>query len=667
MHSLSASFACRSLDNISCYIFGSSAEGTTTHGLDSDRALVKVAEDNPVVTNIAEAQQYRRCFLLVQDSNTPPGYAKLQRVYNGVPVIRSSDSISIEDAEEKVIFISLAEQFGAQVIHGPAVSRKEQINASDVDAYRCRTWPACASEWLTRRRYHNWPSQEQIDKCKTLGCFLMKAGHPRSDEKRLQWRISFALQERLLVTEFNAVQLKCYVLLKMINIEKIPNTIGEKLPSSYHFKTCMFYMIENTPAEFWREENLLVCLHQCLRQMLECVERGECSNYFMPGENMLDGRICVQMQNKLGDVLRRILAAEFKFLLDIRSDELGNNFQKALSQRVLDPKKLASMPRQRFNQYLYHIYQVVSCLLHNRNMMFTLNGYVDIGNICKFASCLYKKKYRLQTMSRVTEHSQTETREAISLLLPYVDITLMSVLVVAARRMSSSNELILSLLTSEKWHMISLESDMFSSKLKQASLLYMLGYYELSLEILLGLEDKIGQGIVSFCDCKGAETAKTVQGDVRESTSEVLLHQAILCVVYLPAERDLTPSPLCYEMDRSAGSQSDDKEAWYEWAVVDGKVLLYFLLYLNHRHLGMEAHAANDIDNIRWVMEPDTNIRHKETAYNILGWIHWDNGRIDIAVDCFQKSMALQPTHNAGLWQLASILSAVINTVFLRL
>ena len=300
------------------------------------------------MTNISEAQHYQDCVLLVQDSKTPPGYAKLQRVCYGVLGTGTmfneqcgySPCIDAEDRACIYLQIALGPD---QVRHGPAVSEHKILCAASdyVPALRCRSWPACAFEWLVRQRHHNWPSQEQIDQCKTLGCFFVSVGHPCSKEKHIQYRISFSLQERLLVTAFNAVQLKCYILLKMIKREKIHTTLGEKSLTSYHFKTCMLYMIENTPAEFWRKKNLLVCLYHCLKKMLECVETGECPNYFIPEENMFEGKISKQMQQKLCDILNRILAADFKFLVHIKSDDLGKEFEEALlSQGYLSQEKV---------------------------------------------------------------------------------------------------------------------------------------------------------------------------------------------------------------------------------------------------------------------------------------------------------------------------------------
>ena len=207
-------------------------------------------------------------------------------------------------------------------------------------------------------------------------------------------------------------------------------------------------------------------------------------------------------------------------------------------------------------------------MLHNRNEIFDSCQNIDFQ---AFVSKLFETKCKLQTTSRVTEHSPSETREALSLLLPHVDITWMSLQIVEAKRNSKSNECIFNLLTSENWHMISLESDKFSSKLKQASLMHMLGYYDLSLDILLGLQDNFQLEPYCYCDCKREpHTPKCVTVDppllplTASNICKGLLQHVIPCVVYLPAERDLTPSALCYEMDRSITSPPDDKEGWYD-------------------------------------------------------------------------------------------------------
>lgn len=82
-----------------------------------------------------------------------------------------------------------------------------------------------------------------------LGFLVVSASHPESDEKEFQCRISFPEQERLLVTQFNSVQLMCYILLKIIKNEVVKKKIKEDTLTTYHCKTCMLYMLETTPRE----------------------------------------------------------------------------------------------------------------------------------------------------------------------------------------------------------------------------------------------------------------------------------------------------------------------------------------------------------------------------------------------------------------------------------
>ena len=119
--------------------------------------------------------------------------------------------------------------------------------ADIVFAFQCSSWPSCSSEWLARKTHVNLPTLEVIAMCKTLGCLFVPVGHPNSDERNLLWRTSFSEQERLLITSFNSVQLKCYILLKIIKKELVVPRIPDSL-SSYHLKTCMLYLMENTPV-----------------------------------------------------------------------------------------------------------------------------------------------------------------------------------------------------------------------------------------------------------------------------------------------------------------------------------------------------------------------------------------------------------------------------------
>lgn len=74
-------------DELTSYIFGSSYEGTTTPGMDSDNDTVLISDNLPVVIDCAE-HPYGKSLLLLQDRTNPAGYCKLQLVQNGNPQVR---------------------------------------------------------------------------------------------------------------------------------------------------------------------------------------------------------------------------------------------------------------------------------------------------------------------------------------------------------------------------------------------------------------------------------------------------------------------------------------------------------------------------------------------------------------------------------------------------
>lgn len=186
--------------NKSSYIFGSRAEGTTTIGLNSDIDILYCNESFEVFQCISDIPmqhdgQYR---LIVREKNTKPGYCKLQKVELKTPITRSHVSKQLSmacqfDFNDRVVQTS-AKSLGSfleppYTVRGPAISRPASSisDAHDiVCAYRCRSWPSAATEWLGRERKYGWPSADLIEKLKTLGFFVVEVGHPHSCERDLE-------------------------------------------------------------------------------------------------------------------------------------------------------------------------------------------------------------------------------------------------------------------------------------------------------------------------------------------------------------------------------------------------------------------------------------------------------------------------------------------------
>ena len=203
--------------------------------MDSDVDQVIVKCSPPVVCQAECLSDLAFGLLLIPDQKFP-GYVKLEvlsdrseKFTNKQDFVKNISTnamkfwIQLDSKDRQCLTCKyLTDFYGTKFNnqHGPALQIKSDKSRPNdiVLAFECDTWPTLASEWRTRRRKNGWPSRNLIEKIKTYGFIVVRACHPQSDEKDLQWRISFSRQERVseLVVNFNPVQMKCYVLLELI-------------------------------------------------------------------------------------------------------------------------------------------------------------------------------------------------------------------------------------------------------------------------------------------------------------------------------------------------------------------------------------------------------------------------------------------------------------------
>ena len=584
------------------YQFGGSAEGTTTLGLWSDVDTLFCKENVEVVQDLTSGlfPENKVCFLMISDNDTMPGYTKLQRLVNGVPqtVFNSSDVYVIDKVDNKGRFVVCRQR--AENVHGPADMFNAEKRYPDQDivyAYRCQTWPVCGSNWFGRSRYYQWPSAAMMEEMKTLGFFLVGVGHPNSREREKEWRISLSQQERMLMFSLNITQYKCYVMLKMIKKDIIFPLIGCESVSSYHLKTCLFYVIENSPSEVWVLENLLTCVQSCLMYLLRCCIDGKCPNYFIPEENMFEGRVDTSTRLKVQAIVQKLLSANFSFLLQIKCDYLTRQLRDEclLAPRFLEFAIFRGTLATRAYIGEIEIASFVS---------YSILSKCSKSNVDKCISSLLHTLSEINKIETVAEHNKFETKRVTSMLVSYLELSLISNIYVHQSMSRTASGTVLDRPFSKKWDELSVKLDRLSPKLKQAMFLYSSGYYRSSLDILKGLEFLGESSWMTLCNCSNVHTEMT--GDIAKAVDQRNMSMEefqktflAFCAVFLPSERTLIPTVLAYEMIRSVnmppGSRDEKHDFWYDWAVLDGKFLLYFMLYLNHQKLSMRKNAVADI------------------------------------------------------------------------
>ena len=57
---------------------------------------------------------------------------------------------------------------------------------------------------------------------------------------------------------------------------------------------------------------------------------------------------------------------------------------------------------------------------------------------------------------------------------------------------------------------------------------------------------------------------------------------------------------------------------------------------------------------------------HRDTCLNILGCVYTNEGRFDRPVECFRKSLEIEPIANAAKWHMRDVDTIKIMTNFIR-
>ena len=96
--------------------------------------------------------------------------------------------------------------------------------------------------------------------------------------------------------------------------------------------------------KFWAEDNLLCCLEACIVLIIDWIDNGVCSNYFIPDENMFRVKTDQQLlKDNLNSILTLIQTRDYEYIVDLVSQWLyqGYKLTRRMDQSIVKPKKLS--------------------------------------------------------------------------------------------------------------------------------------------------------------------------------------------------------------------------------------------------------------------------------------------------------------------------------------
>ncbi|XP_071179924.1 uncharacterized protein [Mytilus edulis] len=281
---------------------GSKAEGLDLNGSDYDQMVVDkwfcVYEDLSKVSLYTNKRS-----IIMNTHDTKPGFTKL-RLFNQrlicVPYI--NQIVEVVEGEAYISSKSFREYnlSDDMIIHGPCASSPNDMLDS-VSCLQCREWIKPAHRWIFRSR-SPWPDHRLVMSVVKEGVLFVPIGCRGSANEDLEWRISFSMAEKQLIFSFSHTQLLCYALLKIILKDIIKSKHGD-LICSYFLKTIMFWLCEESSPSEWHPGKIISCIMICFRRLIYCVEYKTCLHYFIPENNLFEGRFTDNQHNGLLNTL----------------------------------------------------------------------------------------------------------------------------------------------------------------------------------------------------------------------------------------------------------------------------------------------------------------------------------------------------------------------------
>ncbi|XP_052248711.1 uncharacterized protein LOC127856496 isoform X4 [Dreissena polymorpha] len=647
-----------------CFHFGSQSEGTTTPGLNSDIDVLQSYYHTNIMTDWRDWKAGMRNLLMLHDDHNPPQQYLLQVIRRDTPEpeTRLCDEMYVRKDSEQLLISSEqwkkdAEQMHKVVKddveitkHGPSVSNIP--NWDIVDAFHvCHPLPEI-HHWIDRCRGRDWPPAQILEAAQVAPCFLVPAGHPDSDYTREEWRLSPNLIERMLMFSFSMTQIKCYIVLKLIKHSLFSKMVGD-FTTSFHCKTVMFYIIERTHPSLWKEHNLIFLLLLCLKVLRKWLRFRKFPHYIIEGVNLFDGKMSFAQQSRLLKYVEYLMKSDMHDLFDIDIDKLGYRLQgcgirhtgqagEVLGRVCIHNIISLSLTFDRLRRFLIHLRSITSKKEHPKTIF-------EQDNDCILRTCFeYYTKAKLKSAAL----------ELINHLFA-LNNSMQSSKYLRLRNHAFSKNI--------RRFKYSLNTDVASSRLKLASVLYCFGHLHAAVRVLDDVERRYHSKVKAVCGCREIEGQSDLQvfaNMISDNCDNVLCERPFaFCVKFVREEAYCAPYILRFEMKRNMTEEEVsqrnfvDKE-WMDYAEVDALPFLHYLQYLTYGGLGKrdkQLHALGILESYLCDRRNGINIYHNETALNLLGHCYEMEGDYEGALHYYWESLSWNRTNNAANWHIQRV------------
>ena len=173
--------------------------------------------------------------------------------------------------------------------------------------------PTIIDAWASRKRPYDWPPREVIEEITHSPGYVVATGCAESVYTQHEWRLCFNIGEQKLVDCLNDIQIKLYVLLKLVLAEIIEPLVDEL--TSFMMKNIVFWLAERNPQSLFTPDSLIQWLFNALKMLQKCLKNNMLPYYMIPYRNLFAGKMNQEQREFMFGKVVSIIQEGPKFLL----------------------------------------------------------------------------------------------------------------------------------------------------------------------------------------------------------------------------------------------------------------------------------------------------------------------------------------------------------------
>jgi len=254
------------------------------------------------------------------------------------------------------------------------------------------------------------------------------------------------------------------------------------------------FTIESCQPDIWRSDNIIVCAVNCLNTLLLWIKIGKCPHFTTPEVNLFHGKLDKQKLYKLKEVITQIKKTQYVVHLP---DKDGHARYSIVTKHQNTGRQHNQLKILR--EILCCIPQVVSFKMSN---LMSANRQRNINEAVEVITD------HLRLLHSTLNSGSSLERKAARQLLPHLCGTLASTLASCCITLQLPvTQFVINL------YKLSFTSDIMSTKLKFASMLYCSGQCAAAPQVLNQCEGLLGLDVAHYCICSDRPWNSVDQSD----------------------------------------------------------------------------------------------------------------------------------------------------------